>query len=310
LRAEEMKKVASKTAKPKLLVTGCNGLLGQKVVELARPHYWIVGIDLQDKAIGSVDEYMILDISQREAVLDAVVGISPTSIVNTAALTNVDVCERERDLAWRVNVDGVRNLIEAGQRVKSPLVQISSDYVFDGRAGPYSEDDDPHPIGFYGLTKLESERILAGSKSPWAVVRTNVLYGWARGVRLNFVLWIRAQLSSGKYIQVAIDQYSNPTLVENLAQGILALLRGNHSGIYHVAGANYVSRWAFALKIAQVFELNPELITPVISSQLFQRAPRPHWGGLKTVRTAKKLGLKMRGVQIGLETLKGQIPPG
>jgi dTDP-4-dehydrorhamnose reductase len=304
-----MEKVARKTAKPKLLITGCNGLLGQKIVQLARPHYWTVGIDLQGKATGLVDEYLALDISQREDVLDAVVGISPASIVNTAALTDVDACERERDLAWRVNVDGVRNLLVASQRVNSLLIQISSDYVFDGQAGPYSENADPHPIGFYGLTKLESERVLAGSKPPWAVVRTNVLYGWAQGVRLNFVLWIRAQLSSGKYIRVAIDQYSNPTLVENLAQGILTLLKGNYSGIYHVAGANYVSRWAFALKIAQVFELNPELITPVVSSQLSQQALRPRWGGLKTEKTAKKLGLKMLGVQIGLETLKGQISP-
>jgi dTDP-4-dehydrorhamnose reductase len=308
LRAEEIKRVAQKPAKPKIVVTGCNGLLGQKVVELAGPRYRIVGIDLQKKPLASVDEYVIMDISQRKAVLDAVDKISPTSIVNSAAFTNVDACERKRDLAWKVNVDGVKHLLEASQKVNSRLIHISSDYVFDGRAGPYSEDASPHPLGFYGMTKLESERVLSASKSPWAVVRTCVLYGWADGVRLNFVLWIRAQLTAGKYVRAAIDQYSNPTLADNLAEGILTLLKGKHSGVYHIGGADYISRWAFARKIAQVFELNQELITPVISSQLSQRAPRPHWGGLKTARTAKKLALKMIGVQAGLESLKKQIP--
>lgn len=301
--------MASKSSKPRILVTGSNGLLGQNVTDLAGPHYWTVGADLQREPMGSVDEYLTLDISQREAVLDAVERISPASIVNTAALTNVDACEQQGDLAWRVNVDGVRFLLEASQKVGSSLIQISSDYVFDGQAGPYGEDATPHPIGFYGLTKRESERVLAGSQSAWVIVRTNVLYGWAKGVRLNFALWVRSQLAAGKYIQTAIDQYGNPTLATNLAQGILALLRGNQRGIYHIAGLDYLSRWAFALKIAQVFELNQELIAPVVSAQLSQQAPRPHWGGLKTSRAAKELGLSMLGVQVGLETLKRQIPP-
>ena len=157
-----------KSARPKLLITGCNGLLGQKVVELANAHYWIAGADLQDEALGSVDEYLTLDISQREAVRDAVQRISPTSIVNTAAVTNVDACERERDLAWQVNVEGVRFLLEASQKTGCSLIQISSDYVFDGEEGPYEEDAPPNPLGYYGLTKLESERVLAGNQTPWA----------------------------------------------------------------------------------------------------------------------------------------------
>jgi dTDP-4-dehydrorhamnose reductase len=301
--------MADKSARPKLLVTGCNGLLGQKVVELASPQFWIAGADLQDEPLGSVDEYVTLDISQREAVRDAVEKISPASIVNTAAVTNVDACERERDLAWQVNVEGVRFLLEMSQKLGCSLIQISSDYVFDGEAGPYGEDATPNPLGYYGLTKLESERILAGNQTPWAVVRTNVLYGWASGVRLNFVLWVRSHLSAGKYISTAIDQYGNPTLADNLAEGVLNLVRKHRQGIYHIAGLDYLSRWAFALKIAEVFELNKELIVPVISAQLSQRAPRPHWGGLKTDRLVKEQGISMIGVKAGLEILKGQIPP-
>lgn len=307
-RAEETGKVVPKPSRPKILVTGCNGLLGQKVVGLAGPHYWTAGADLQDEPFGPVDEYLTLDISQRDAVLDAVERISPVGIVNTAALTNVDACERDRDLAWRVNVDGVRFLLEASQKQGSSLIHISSDYVFDGQAGPYSEDAQPNPLGFYGQTKLESERILAASPSPWAVVRTNVLYGWAPGVRLNFALWVRSNLSAGRPIRTAIDQYGNPTLASNLAQGILAILRGKHRGIYHIAGADYLSRWAFALKIARFFQLDQKLIAPVVSAQLSQPAPRPHWGGLRTDHTAKRLGIPMLGVQAGLEVLKSQIP--
>lgn len=301
--------MAHKPAKPKILVTGCNGLLGQKVVELAGAHYWTVGTDLQDKPLSSVDEYLTLDISQREAVLQAVEKISPGAIVNSAALTNVDACERDRDLAWKVNVDGVRFLLEAVQRVGSSLVQISSDYVFDGEAGPYSEDAEPNPLGFYGLTKLESERLLAGNQSPWAVVRTNVLYGWGNAVRLNFALWVHSNLSAGKYIRTAVDQYGNPTYASNLAEGILTILRGKHQGIYHIAGSDYMSRWAFAMKVAEVFGLNQELITPVVSAQLSQCAPRPHWGGLRTDRTAAQLGMPMLGIEAGLENLRSQISP-
>ncbi len=299
---------ASKATKPTLLVTGCNGLLGQRVTGLVRPHYWTVGVDLQEEPFGSVDEYATLDIGQREAVIDALERISPAAIVNAAALTNVDACERERDRAWRVNVDGIKHLMEAARGSDCFLVQISSDYIFDGENGPYDEEAQPNPIGFYGRTKLEGERLLAGSQLPWAVVRTNVLYGWANGVRLNFVLWVRANLSAGKYIRVAIDQYGNPTLVDNLARGIVAILSGKHRGIYHVAGLDYLSRWAFALKIAEVFQLNQELISPVLSSQLSQRAPRPHWGGLKTGQSVKKLGISMHGVQHGLKKLKSEIP--
>jgi dTDP-4-dehydrorhamnose reductase len=301
--------VGREQAKPKILVTGCNGLLGQKVTEMARPHYWTVGIDLQDGPLGLVDEYVTVDISQRETVLGVVEKVSPVAIVNTAALTNVDACERDRDLAWKVNVDGVRFLLEAGQKEGSSLVHISSDYVFDGEAGPYHEDADPKPIGFYGVTKLESERLLTKSRSTWAIVRTNVLYGWANGVRLNFALWVRANLSEGKYIRTAVDQYGNPTLASSLAEGILCILMQNCRGIYHIAGADYLSRWAFAVKIAEAFQLDQDLITPVVSTQLSQRAPRPHWGGLITDRTAVELGISMIDVQTGLETLKRQIPP-
>jgi len=301
--------VAGKTKKPKLLVTGCNGLLGQKVVELAKPQFWIAGADLQDKPLGSVNEYITLDISQQEAVRDAVEKISPTSIVNTAAMTNVDACERERDLAWQVNVEGVRFLLEASQKTGCSLIQISSDYVFDGEEGPYGEDAPPNPSGYYGLTKMESERVLVGNQTPWAVVRTNVLYGWARGVRLNFVLWVRSHLLAGQYIRTAIDQYGNPPLADNLAEGVLSIVRAHRQGIYHIAGLDYLSRWAFAMKIADVFKLNKELIVPVVSAQLSQRAPRPHWGGLKTDRIVKEQGISMIGVQAGLEILKGQIPP-
>jgi dTDP-4-dehydrorhamnose reductase len=281
--------------------------LGQKVTELARAHYWTVGVDLQEEPLGSVDEYLILDISQRDAVLDATRRVSPTAIINTAALTNVDACERDRDQAWSVNVDGVRHLMEASRREDCLIVQISSDYVFDGENGPYDEDAQPNPLGFYGLTKLESERVLAGGRLPWAVLRTNVLYGWANGVRLNFALWVRAHLSAGKYIHTAIDQYGNPTQASNLAHGVVTILRGKHSGIYHIAGLDYLSRWAFAQKIAEVFKLNQNLISPVVTSQLSQRAPRPHWGGLKTDKTITKLGIELCGVQSGLEALKGEV---
>jgi dTDP-4-dehydrorhamnose reductase len=190
------------------------------------------------------------------------------------------------------------------------LVQLSSDYVFDGEAGPYAEDAAPRPLGFYGLTKLESERVMAAGTSPWAVVRTNVLYGWARGVRANFALWVYSHLAAKKLIRAAIDQYGNPTLVDNLVDGILALLARELTGVCHIAGSDYVSRWAFALKVAQVFGLDHELIAPVLSSQLSQKASRPHWGGLRVQKATQQLGLSMVGIQEGLHMMKTFLPTG
>jgi dTDP-4-dehydrorhamnose reductase len=253
---------------------------------------------------------MTLDITRQELVLDTLERIAPAAVVNTAALTNVDACEKERDTAWAVNVDGVRYLQQGCQSRGIMLIQLSSDYVFDGEAGPYAEDATPRPIGFYGLTKLESERIVAASSSPWAVVRTNVLYGWAQGVRANFALWVYSHLAAKKLIRAAIDQYGNPTLADNLAEGILVLLAKKLTGICHIAGGDYVSRWAFALKVAQVFGLDHELIAPVLSSQLSQKAARPHWGGLRVQKATQQLGFSIVGIQEGLHMMKASFPTG
>ena len=127
-------------------------------------------------------------------------------------------------------------------------------------------------------------------------------------MRANFALWVISHLAAEKYIRAAIDQYGNPTLADNLAAGILMLVPGHHQGLYHIAGADYMSRWAFALKIARMFKLNHELIAPVLSSQLSQRAPRPHWGGLRVERSAGRLGFRVTGVQEGLTIMKKQLP--
>jgi dTDP-4-dehydrorhamnose reductase len=291
-----------------LLITGSNGLLGQKMVAVAQRSYRTAGIDLGNRSLSAADEYISLDITQREMVLETLDRISPTAVVNTAALTNVDACEKDRDAAWAVNVEAVRFLQQGCQRVGAMMVQLSSDYVFDGQAGPYDEDAEPHPIGFYGVTKLEGERVTAASRSPWAVVRTNVLYGWAQGVRANFALWVYSHLVSNKYIRAAIDQYGNPTLADSLAEGIGILLAKGRKGIFHIAGSDYVSRWAFALKIAQDFGLNHELIAPVLSSQLSQRASRPHWGGLRMEKTVRALDLSVAGIAEGLKVLRAQLP--
>ncbi len=300
----------SSRKKPTLLVTGCNGLLGQKLVAAAARDYRVAGLDREEHAAVPCDDFYSVDITDRDRVLEVVDEISPAVAVNTAALTNVDACEKEKDLAWSVNVDGVRHLAEGCRRAGAVIVQISSDYVFDGEAGPYEEEAEPHPLGFYGTTKLESEQVLASSRLDWAVVRTNVLYGWAQGIRANFVLWVISHLTADKYIRAAIDQYGNPTLADNLADGILLLISGDHRGLYHIAGADYMSRWAFALKIAKIFELNQELIAPVLSAQLSQRAPRPHWGGLRVDRAAQQMNLKVVGVQDGLTMMRKQLPPG
>jgi dTDP-4-dehydrorhamnose reductase len=184
---------------PRLLVVGSNGLLGQKVAELflRASSSAVTCASIEPAPVRTLHsvQYLALDITSRKDVRRVVAQCEPEVIVNCAAMTNVDACERERETAWKINVDGVEHLVESAQRYRSKIVHISSDYVFDGTRGPYTENDRPEPINYYGKTKLASENLLRTAELPWVIIRTMVLYGYAEGVRPNFPLWVIEHLA-------------------------------------------------------------------------------------------------------------------
>jgi len=294
----------------RILITGCNGLLGQKLVELAPVRHEVFGLDLADQGLvmdGS--SYYSGSIVDRKPLLRIAQETRPDWILNAAAYTDVDGAESEKELCWKVNVSGVENIAYVARKCRAKVVHISTDYIFDGKDGPYDEEAVPNPLGFYGRSKLAGENVLKMSPVPYTIARTMVLYGTGKNLRPNFVSWLIEQLRDGNRANVVNDQFGNTTLVDELAAGIWSIVRKRKLGVFHIAGTGIVDRFTFAEKIAHVFDLDASLITPISTKDLSQAAPRPMISGLKVDKAVKELGLKLSNVEEGLFKLKMQMTP-
>ncbi len=294
----------------RIMITGCNGLLGQKLHHLLSPSNHLIGLDLQPDTHlkGPHFEYRPQDITKADELIDLVVETKPRFIINTAALTGVDLCESQKDLCWRINVLAVENLIRAAKKTKAHLIQISTDYVFDGKKPPYQEDDLTCPLGFYGKSKLASENALRGSLDlQYTIVRTQVLYGVAPKVRPNFVDFIHSKLMGGSEIKIVDDQIGTPTLADDLAAGIGRIIQLRKEGIYHISGSEAISRYDFARKIAEQVGENPDRIKPIKTEQLVQEAPRPHNSSFCLDKIRRELAFRPRDIASGLEEYQRQL---
>ena len=293
----------------KVAVFGANGLLGQKLMSEINSSYKIIafGRDKRSNIFSDEIDYHQVDITDSADVNDAIKREKPGVIVNAAAYTNVDGCEANKEECWKINVEGVENLAKAARRADAKLIHISSDYVFDGTSGPYSEEDKPAPTTYYGKSKLASENNVIGSKAKYAIIRTNVLYGHAFPAKASFVRWVIDELSKGNEIRVVNDQYNNPTLANDLAACILRIIQLDAEGMFNYAGSDYFSRFEFAQKISVKFNYSSELIFPISTEDLGQLAPRPKKGGLRTEKARDSLGLKIFGVDHGLEVMKQEM---
>jgi dTDP-4-dehydrorhamnose reductase len=302
-----------------LWITGAGGVVGAKLVALAA-------------AMGSYDRicacshvplampppvqhptimWTSLDIGDPEAVRSAAREAAPAVIVNPAAMTNVDACEREREQASRANAEGPRHLAEVAREQGAHLVHVSTDYVFPGdeaQPGPYREDAPTRPINHYGLTKLQGEenvqRTCVG-QSPYTIVRTALVYG--TGGRSNFVTWLAGELAAGRRARIVRDQFNTPTLADDLAGLLLWLAERRVTGMYHGAGPDHVGRHEWALAIVEQFGLDARLIDWVTTAELNQPAPRPRWSGLVCERLradqTERGAPTMRGVGAGLREI-------
>ena len=298
-----------KLLKQKVLVTGANGLLGQKIVEDFAEDFEICGIGRRAKPSLEVKNfnYVVCDITNREQILELVRTFEPNFIINCAAYTNVDGSEDEKEQCWKINVVGVENLTNVSKRFGIHVVHISTDYVFDGVEGNYDEESRPKPLGYYGRTKLASENALISSGIDCAIVRTMVLYGIGIDLNHNFVTWIIEKLTNGESINIVDDQFGHPTLVDDLAKAILKIVDLKKTGIYNVAGSECMSRFELAQKIAEVFNLNSSLIHPIKTKDLNQKAPRPLNSSFDLNKSLKELGFQLSDVEKGLQTLRQQL---
>ncbi|MDB5049969.1 MAG: rfbD [Fibrobacteres bacterium] len=279
----------------KVFIIGCNGLLGQNLLRARPSDAWeLLGSGLEGQAVlpESLSGYKNVDISKRADLEAAIKGFAPDWIFNAAAITDVDLCEREPALAALINRDTVGWMAATG----IPVVHVSTDYVFDGEAGPYLEDAPTRPLSVYGATKLESEKLVLEQSPRSLIARTMTLWGRGKGGKTSFVDFVRTSLQAGKTVRIVTDQWGNATLAEDLAMGIWKLVTGGHSGVYHVAGSEWNSRFQWAESIADHYGLDKSLIQPCLTADLKQAARRPLKSGLRTDKLTADTGFRTRDV--------------
>ena len=287
----------------KALVTGAHGLLGRSLLQAAG------GVELitcgrRDEPVGP--EYHRIDLADDAAVESLIAGTSPDWVIHTAAWTDVDGCEADPGRARRINLELVRILAAVCSAAGTRLVHLSTDYVFDGRGGPYSEADEPNPLSHYGRIKLESERVALAGDPAGLVVRTLWLYGHAPGLRRNLVTWPLGAFARGATLRIADDQWGNPTFAPDLARAILDLCRKDCRGLYHVGGADFMTRLELVEKLASTFGFDTGGIVSAPTAEIGQLAERPLRSGLKTGKTEAELERPMLGLCAGLDEMRAE----
>lgn len=296
-----------------LLVVGASGLLGGRVAALARRSFDVVGTHRGTAPKLDGVRFVELHKERTEDGMALVRSLKPSAVVDTAALHNVDRCEEERDLAWQVNAGATGALARVTHDVGGRYLFVSTDFVFDGTKGGYRESDVPRPVNYYGETKLGGEHAVLATSPEHLVVRPSVVFGWD-DTRLNFATWVLASLKEGKSVSVATDWIGSPTFADSLAEGILRLLPVPEGGVYHLAGAEALSRHAFAVRLATAFGLDPTAAKPVPSADLKLKAPRPRDSSLSSAK-AKRRRIVVAGAKAGVAAMKDQraldsfVPP-
>ncbi|PCJ64177.1 MAG: NAD(P)-dependent oxidoreductase [Bacteroidetes bacterium] len=296
----------------KLLITGSNGLLGQKLLDL---YLTLDNIELIVTSRGKNRyprkegyTYVSLDITNEEEVNQIVSKYSPDCIINTAAMTNVDSCESDKEGCDRLNVNAVGYLVQASNRVHAHLIHLSTDFIFDGTAGPYKEEDTPNPLSYYGESKLKAETIIRKTCHKWSIARTVLVYGIVHDMsRSNIVLWAKGSLEKGQPIKVVDDQFRSPTLAEDLALGCRLIEQKEADGIFNISGKDQMSIVEIVERVADYFDLDKSIINTISSATLNQAAKRPPITGFDLTKSNTILGYAPRSFEEGIAILMDQI---
>lgn len=285
----------------KILITGGSGLLGSATAALFKDYYSTFITYTNNKVFIEGCETYRLDISNKEEVFKVIGAIQPDFIMHTAALIGVGICENNKELAYDINVNGTKHIAEAADKFNSRIVHISTDYVFDGKKGMYKETDKPNPLNYYAKTKLEAEKLI---NKNHAIIRTSI-YGWnIIKERKNFATFILEELENSKKINIFEDQYNTIILTNNLAEALKEIVDKNKKGIYNIGGSERQSKYEFALKLADVFELNKRLINPIIIDDAEDKDQRPPDVSLDSTKAKKELNVKLLNIEEGLELMK------
>jgi len=294
----------------KILYTGANGLLGQKI-SAATPQYSNHAFlatargKNRTKNLGTAS-YASMDITDRQEIENVLSEFRPDVIIHGAAMTHVDECEQHKELAYNLNVVGTQNIVDAAKELGAHVVHISTDFIFDGQDGPYNEEGIPNPVSYYGETKLQAEHIVQTVDS-WSILRTVLVIGIAEDLsRSNIVLWAKGALEKAQPIRVVDDQFRTPTLAEDLAQGALLAATQRAQGIFNISGPDFMSIYELVESVAEHFGLSMATVTRVDSSTLNQPAVRPPRTGFNISKAVENLGYRPHSFKEALEIIAQQ----
>lgn len=299
-------------ANKKILITGANGLLGQKLIDLylTKPDKTLIATAKGDCRYPHRNNfiYASLDITNQHEVEEVINRFQPDCVINTAAMTNVDACETEKEACDALNVDAVKYIADACKKIKAHFIHISTDFIFDGEHGPYSEEAEALPLSYYGWSKLKGEEMVKTHADSWAILRTVLVYGVVHDMsRSNIVLWAKGALEKGQTINVVDDQFRTPTLAEDLAMGCFLAEDQQAQGIYNISGSDFMSIFELVNAIANYYELDASLIKRSSSANLNQPAKRPPITGFKLDKAMRDLNYQPHSFAQGLEIVKQQL---
>ncbi len=297
---------------PRILVTGANGLVGQALTRAAArwPGADVLATGRGPAAAHDRGGYARLDVRAGDAVDRAFQDFAPDVVLHAAGMAQVEPCEQDREACWALNVDAVATVASACHRHGARLVLPSTDFVFDGQDGPYAEDDRPAPINAYGRSKLAAENALKASRlTDWAVARTTMVFGVPAGdaPRLDVVRWLVRELSAGRPVRVPADQLRTPTYDDDLADGILRIVRFKRTGVFNVTGREQLSVLDLACRVAEAFDLDAGLISGTTTDVLHPGAPRPLRAGLLILRAESELGYRPRPLADALGAVRDRL---
>jgi len=295
-----------------IMVTGSNGLLGQKITENIRSsqQYHLIATSRGDNRFPQQEgyTYVSMDILDPENVRAVIEKYRPDAIIHTAAMTNVDTCQAQQEMAFALNVEAVKTLIACCETYQIQLIHLSTDFIFDGAAGPYDEQASPNPLSYYGQTKAAAEELVKKSACPWVIIRTILVYGIVADLsRSNIVLWAKAALEKAEPLNVVNDQWRMPTLAEDLADACLLAVEKEARGIYHISGKDMMSIVELVKRVAAYWGLDDSLVNEVSSTTLNQSAGRPAKTGFILDKAIADLNYQPHSFEEGLAVLDRQV---
>lgn len=290
-------------ANVKIFITGGSGMLGNRLSSSFAKSHDVIASDYENHISLLKCKTVKLDLRENHKIFPIIKSLSPQVIIHTAALTNVDYCEVNPDEAYEVNVEVTRNIAEIARQIKSKLIYISTDYVFDGKVGFYSEENSPNPVNVYAKTKLEGEQAVADACDDYIITRT-CIFGWNIQNKHSFVERIIGDLKKGNRIKIFSDQVFSPIYTGRLSIVLAKMIEKKLKGLYHVGSCESVSKYDFANRVSDIFKLDDSLIIPIKTEAVQLKAKRPKNVSLRVEKIEKSLGFKMPSVNESLKYMR------